>query len=79
MPEPQFNARLYAGRELVAVADAWWEEAGVVAEVDSRAYHYSVEDWQRTMRRHDRLVGQVRAALAAGHGRAPLAITGRRR
>ncbi|HEY6499222.1 MAG TPA: type IV toxin-antitoxin system AbiEi family antitoxin domain-containing protein [Streptosporangiaceae bacterium] len=101
VPEPQFNARLYVGRELVAVADAWWEEAGVVAEVDSRAYHYSVEDWQRTMRRHDRLVaqgvlllhftpaqirtapeevvGQVRAALAAGRGRAPLAITGRRR
>jgi very-short-patch-repair endonuclease len=101
MPEPQFNARLYCGGKLVAVADAWWEEAGVVAEVDSKEYHYSAEDWQRTMRRHDRLaaqgvlllhftpaqirtapeevVTQVRAALAAGRGRAPLAITGRRR
>jgi very-short-patch-repair endonuclease len=101
VPEPQFNARLYCGGKLVAVADAWWEEAGVVAEVDSKEYHYSAEDWQRTMRRHDRLaaqgvlllhftpaqirtapeevVTQVRAALAAGRGRAPLAITGRRR
>jgi hypothetical protein len=56
MELPVFNARLYDGTTLVAVADAWWEEAGVVAEVDSREYHYSAEDWQRTMRRHDRLV-----------------------
>jgi very-short-patch-repair endonuclease len=56
MPMPVFNARLYAGTSLIAVADAWWEEAGVVAEVDSRAYHYSAEDWQKTMQRHDRLV-----------------------
>jgi very-short-patch-repair endonuclease len=101
IPMPVFNARLYCGGKLVAVADAWWEEAGVVAEVDSKEYHYSAEDWQRTMRRHDRLaaqgvlllhftpaqiraapeevVAQVRAALAAGRGRAPLDITGRRR
>ncbi len=56
MPMPVFNARLYTGTSLLAVADAWWEEAGVVAEVDSRAYHYSAEDWQKTMQRHDRLV-----------------------
>ena len=53
---PVFNARLYDGTRLVAVADAWWEEAGVAAEVDSREYHFSAEDWQQTMRRHDRLV-----------------------
>jgi very-short-patch-repair endonuclease len=98
---PVFNARLYCQGKLVAVADAWWEEAGVVVEVDSREYHFSAEDWQATMRRHDRLVaqgvlvlhftpaqirnapeevvGQIRAALAAGRGRAPLPITGRRR
>jgi hypothetical protein len=55
VPMPVFNARLYQGRELVAVADAWWEDAGVAAEVDSREYHYSAEDWQGTLRRHDRL------------------------
>ncbi len=101
VPMPVFNARLYCGGKLVAIADAWWEEAGVAAEVDSKECHYSVEDWQGTMRRHDRLVaqgvlllhftpaqirtapeevlGQIRAALAAGRGRAPLPITGRRR
>jgi hypothetical protein len=56
IPVPVFNARLYDGKTLVAVADAWWEEAGVAAEVDSKEYHYSAEDWQQTMRRHDRLV-----------------------
>jgi very-short-patch-repair endonuclease len=67
--------------------------------VDSREYHYSAEDWQRTMRRHDRLVAQgvlllhftpgqirsapeevitqIRAALAAGRGRARLPIVTR--
>ena len=55
---PAFNARLYDGTRLVAVADAWWEEAGVAAEVDSREYHFSAEDWQATMRRHDRLVAR---------------------
>jgi very-short-patch-repair endonuclease len=89
IPMPVFNARLYCQGKLVAVADA------------SREYHFSAEDWQATMRRHDRLVargvlvlhftpaqirnapeevvGQIRAALAAGRGRAPLPITGRRR
>ena len=73
IPVPVFNARLYVGRELVAVVDGWWEEAGVGVEVDSREYHYSAEDWQRTMARHDRLVahgvlllhftpGQIRGA-----------------
>jgi hypothetical protein len=55
---PEFNARLYDTGSLVAVVDAWWEDAGVAAEVDSREYHYSAEDWQRTMRRHDQLVAQ---------------------
>ena len=58
VPMPIFNARLYDGSTLIAVADAWWPEAGVAAEVDSREYHYSAEDWQRTMRRHDRLVAR---------------------
>jgi hypothetical protein len=58
LPMPMFNARLYDGDVLVAVADCWWPDAGVAAEVDSREYHYSAEDWQHTMRRHDRLVAR---------------------
>jgi hypothetical protein len=58
IPMPIFNARLYDGTTLIAVADAWWPDAGVAAEVDSREYHYSAEDWQQTMRRHDQLVAR---------------------
>ena len=52
LPMPMFNARLYDGHSLIAVVDAWWPEAGVVAEVDSREWHLAPEDWERTMRRH---------------------------
>jgi hypothetical protein len=55
LPIPMFNARLYEGRQLIAVADAWWPEAGVAAEVDSRAWHLSPDDWDRTQRRSARM------------------------
>jgi hypothetical protein len=55
LPVPLFNARLYAGQTFIAVADAWWGDAGVVVEVDSREWHLSPEDWERTLRRHARM------------------------
>jgi len=55
LPAPVFNARLYVGRTLLAVADAWWPDAGVAVEVDSREWHLSPDDWQRTQRRHARM------------------------
>jgi len=55
LPMPMFNARLYNGEVFIAVADAWWGDAGVVAEVDSRAWHLSPEDWERTAQRHARM------------------------
>jgi very-short-patch-repair endonuclease len=55
LPMPMFNARLHAGQVLIAVVDAWWPEAAVVAEVDSREWHLSPADWERTLRRHARL------------------------
>jgi very-short-patch-repair endonuclease len=58
LPMPMFNARLYVGKTFIAVADAWWAEAGVAAEVDSRAWHLSPDDWERTMQRHARLSAQ---------------------
>ena len=39
----------------VYLADAWWPEAGGAAEVDSREWHLSPADWERTLRRHARL------------------------
>jgi hypothetical protein len=58
VPMPVFNARLYDGDTLIAIVDCWWPDAGVAGEVDSREYHYSADDWQRTMRRHDQLVAR---------------------
>lgn len=56
LPRPVFNAELVdVDGTLIAITDAWWQEAGVAAEVDSRAYHLSAADQDRTTERHDRL------------------------
>jgi very-short-patch-repair endonuclease len=34
------------------VRSAWWPQPGVAAEVDSREWHLTPADWERTMRRH---------------------------
>jgi hypothetical protein len=53
IPLPLFNVRLHsADGALIAIPDAWWPEAGVAAEVDSREWHLSPADWERTMSRH---------------------------
>jgi hypothetical protein len=53
LPAPLFNPSLYLEDVFLGMPDAWWPKAGVVAEVDSRAWHLSPEDWDRTRRRHD--------------------------
>jgi hypothetical protein len=55
IPSPMFNARLYSGGILLAVPDAWWPDAGLAVEVDSREWHLSPAEWERTMRRHARM------------------------
>jgi very-short-patch-repair endonuclease len=56
LPMPEFNVRLVAADgSFIAVADAWWRDAGVVGEVDSRAWHLSPEDHERDLSRHDRM------------------------
>jgi hypothetical protein len=55
LPRPMFNARLFAGDRFLGAVDAWWPDAGVAAEVDSRAWHISPEDWERTLARHTRM------------------------
>jgi hypothetical protein len=56
LPRPVFNAQLFdADGIFIATVDAWWQEAGVAAEIDSRAYHLAAADQDRTTGRHDRL------------------------
>jgi len=51
LPMPLFNPSLYKGDVFLGKPDAWWPDAGVAGEVDSRAWHLSPEDWDRTRRR----------------------------
>jgi len=96
LPEPMYNPRLYVGDVFLAKPDAWWPQAGVAAEVDSREWHLSPAAWQRTMARHSRMsahgiivlhfppsriksdpagiTAELRSALTACSGRAPLPI-----
>jgi hypothetical protein len=56
LPVPMFNARLFtADGDFIAVPDAWWPDAGVAGEVDSKEWHLSPDDWQRTMDRHAKM------------------------
>ncbi len=56
LPIPLFNPRLYLpDGAFLAQPDAWWPEAGLAVEVDSRRWHLRPDDWERTMDRHARL------------------------
>jgi very-short-patch-repair endonuclease len=55
LPKPMFNARLFLDGVLLGVVDAWWLEAGVAVEIDSREWHFEPAAWEATMRRHARL------------------------
>ena len=56
LERPMYNATLYAADgTFLGIADAWWARAGVVAEVDSRQYHLSPEDYARTTQRHNHM------------------------
>jgi hypothetical protein len=56
MPLPLFNPRLYApSGDFIACPDAWWPDAGVAIEIDSRQWHMAPDDWERTMTRHSDL------------------------
>jgi hypothetical protein len=56
---PLYNATLYAADgTFLGIADAWWQRAGVAAEVDSREYHLGPDDYARTTARHNRMAQQ---------------------
>jgi hypothetical protein len=56
LERPLYNPSLYAADgTFLGKPDAWWQRAGVAAEVDSRQYHLSPEDYERTTMRHNHL------------------------
>lgn len=55
LPAPLYNPRLYKGDEFLAIPDAWWGEAALAVEVDSREWHLSPREWEQTMARHSRM------------------------
>jgi hypothetical protein len=56
LEKPMYNPELYAADgTFLGIPDAWWQRAGVAAEVDSRQYHLSPDDYERTTVRHNRM------------------------
>jgi hypothetical protein len=58
LPVPLYNPRLLVNGDFLATPDCWWPDVGVVAEVDSRAWHFSPRDWEETLARHARMSAQ---------------------
>jgi len=58
LPQPLYNPRLFVGEDFLASPDAWWQEFGVAAEVDSKAWHLSPADWEQTLARDARMTAQ---------------------
>ncbi|HEX6447552.1 MAG TPA: hypothetical protein VF053_20820 [Streptosporangiales bacterium] len=56
IPPPLFNVGLVGpDGTLLARPDAYWPDASLAFEVDSRRHHGDMEDWEDTQRRHARL------------------------
>ena len=58
LPDPMYNPRLFVGEAFLAEPDAWWPDAGVAAEVDSKAYHLSPRAWEKDLARHAAMTAQ---------------------
>jgi very-short-patch-repair endonuclease len=55
LPGPLYNPRLYVGHSFIARPDAWWPDAGVAVEIESRQWHLSPGAWERTLSRDARM------------------------
>jgi hypothetical protein len=58
LPDPMYNPDLYVGSLFLARPDAWWPEAGVAVQVDSREYHLSPQTWDNDLARHAAMSAQ---------------------
>lgn len=56
LEKPLYNPMLYAADgSFIGCPDAWWERAGVAAEVDSYEYHFEAKDYAKTADKHNRM------------------------
>ncbi|GAA0933802.1 hypothetical protein GCM10009559_23780 [Pseudonocardia zijingensis] len=59
LPAPWWNARLYdrTGR-FIAMPDAWFDDVGLAWEIDSREFHLSPADHERTLARRSAMTAE---------------------
>ncbi len=55
LPEPLWNPVLFLDGRFLAVPDAYWPQSCVALEIDSRAWHLSPADHERSLTRANRL------------------------
>ncbi|MDH6118667.1 hypothetical protein ABH930_003612 [Kitasatospora sp. GAS204A] len=55
LPEPLWNPVLMLDGRFLAIPDAFWPQACVALEIDSRAWHLRPADYERTLTRGNRL------------------------
>ncbi|MFF1906090.1 hypothetical protein [Kitasatospora sp. NPDC058218] len=55
LPEPLWNPVLFLDGRFLAVPDAYWPQACVALEIDSRAWHLRPADHERSLARANRL------------------------
>jgi len=56
VPPPAWNIAVRSNSgQLLAVVDAWWDDAGLAWEIDSREFHLGPAGYDTTMRRHSAL------------------------
>lgn len=66
IPDPVWNRDLYLpDGTFLARPDAYWPHAGVALEIDSREWHLSPGDWERTMTRRNRMARHGVIVLSA--------------
>jgi hypothetical protein len=59
LPAPWWNARLYdASGRFIAMPDAWFDDVGMAWEIDSREWHLSPADYDRTMDRRSAMMAE---------------------
>jgi len=64
VPMPIFNAKLYTlTGEFIAMVDGYWEDAGLVGEVDSRTFHTDARAQDRDRDRHNALIAHGLLAM----------------